>query len=56
MAEWTDERTQMAVKLWREGISATLIAGRLGDISRNAVIGKCHRLGLLREPRQPRVP
>ncbi|MEW5963664.1 MAG: GcrA family cell cycle regulator [Pseudomonadota bacterium] len=43
---WTDERVELLKKLWGEGLSASQIAGRLGSVSRNAVIGKVHRLGL----------
>lgn len=43
---WTDERVEVLKKLWMEGLSASQIAGRLGGVSRNAVIGKVHRLGL----------
>ena len=43
---WTDERVDTLKKLWGEGLSASQIAGRLGDVTRNAVIGKVHRLGL----------
>lgn len=43
---WTDERVELLKKLWSEGLSASQIAGRLGGVSRNAVIGKVHRLGL----------
>jgi GcrA cell cycle regulator len=43
---WTDERIATLKKLWAEGLSASQIAARLGDITRNAVIGKVHRLGL----------
>jgi GcrA cell cycle regulator len=44
---WNDERVETLKKLWSEGLSASQIAGRLGrDLSRNAVIGKVHRLGL----------
>lgn len=43
---WTDERVEMLKKLWAEGLSASQIAGRIGGVSRNAVIGKVHRLGL----------
>ncbi len=43
---WTDERVEMLKKLWGEGLSASQIAGRLGSVTRNAVIGKVHRLGL----------
>ena len=45
--DWTEERTATAVKLWKGGHSASQIATRLGGgISRNAVVGKMHRLGL----------
>ena len=43
---WTDERVARLTKLWAEGLSASQIAADLGDVSRNAVIGKVHRLGL----------
>jgi GcrA cell cycle regulator len=43
---WTDERVEMLKKLWADGLSASQIAGRLGEVTRNAVIGKVHRLGL----------
>ncbi len=43
---WTDERVELLKKLWSEGLSASQIAGRIGGVSRNAVIGKVHRLGL----------
>ncbi len=43
---WTDERVELLKKLWGEGLSASQIAGRLGAVTRNAVIGKVHRLGL----------
>ncbi len=43
---WTDERVETLKKLWAEGLSASQIAGRLGSVTRNAVIGKVHRLGL----------
>jgi GcrA cell cycle regulator len=43
---WTDERVETLRKLWQEGLSASQIAGALGGITRNAVIGKVHRLGL----------
>lgn len=43
---WTDERVEILKKLWAEGLSASQIAGRLGGVTRNAVIGKVHRLGL----------
>lgn len=43
---WTDERTKLLRKLWAEGLSCSQIANQLGDVSRNAVIGKIHRLKL----------
>lgn len=43
---WTDERVEMLKKLWSEGLSASQIAGKMGGVTRNAVIGKVHRLGL----------
>src|SRR4029077_11918772 len=43
---WPDERVELLKKLWGEGLSASQIAGRLGSVTRNAVIGKVHRLGL----------
>lgn len=43
---WTDERVELLKKLWGEGQSASQIAKELGGITRNAVIGKVHRLGL----------
>ena len=43
---WNDERVELLKKLWAEGLSASQIAARLGGVTRNAVIGKVHRLGL----------
>ena len=43
---WTDERVVLLRELWAQGLSASQIAARLGGVSRNAVIGKAHRLGL----------
>jgi GcrA cell cycle regulator len=43
---WNDERVELLKKLWTEGLSASQIASRLGGVTRNAVIGKVHRLGL----------
>jgi len=43
---WTDERVELLKKLWAEGLSARQIADQLGGVTRNAVIGKIHRLGL----------
>jgi GcrA cell cycle regulator len=43
---WTDERVEMLKKMWSDGQSASQIAKELGGVTRNAVIGKVHRLGL----------
>jgi GcrA cell cycle regulator len=43
---WTDERVETLKKLWMDGLSASQIAKQLGGVTRNAVIGKVHRLGL----------
>lgn len=43
---WTDERVELLKKLWGDGLSASQIAAELGEVTRNAVIGKVHRLGL----------
>jgi GcrA cell cycle regulator len=43
---WNDEKVEAMKKLWSDGLSASQIAGRLGGVTRNAVIGKVHRLGL----------
>jgi GcrA cell cycle regulator len=43
---WTDERVEILKKLWLDGLSASQIAKQLGGVTRNAVIGKVHRLGL----------
>ena len=44
---WTKERIELLTKLWTEGLSASQIAPELGgDVSRNAVISKAHRLGI----------
>ena len=43
---WTDERIKQLRQLWSEGQSASKIAEKLGGVTRNAVIGKVHRLGL----------
>ena len=48
---WTDDRVEILTKLWGEGLSASQIARELGDVTRNAVIGKAHRLNL--EERAP---
>ena len=51
--QWTQDRVDILRKLWPKQ-SASQIAMRLGNISRNAVIGKAHRLGLVCSPRNPR--
>jgi GcrA cell cycle regulator len=43
---WTEERVETLKKLWLDGLSASQIAKQLGGVTRNAVIGKVHRLGL----------
>ncbi|MFV0358442.1 GcrA family cell cycle regulator [Tropicimonas sp.] len=43
---WTEERVEILKKMWGEGQSASQIAKELGGVTRNAVIGKVHRLGL----------
>ena len=59
---WTDERVELLKRLWNQGLSASQIAGAIGDgVSRNAVIGKVHRLGLSGRPKDapavaPRPP
>jgi GcrA cell cycle regulator len=58
---WTDDRIQQLKTLWAEGHSISTIADRLGQTTRNAVIGKIHRLGLggrrkTQGPKKPRRP
>lgn len=53
MMNWTDERVELLKKLWADGLSASQIAGELGGITRNAVIGKVHRLGLSGRAKSP---
>src|SRR5690348_14545773 len=43
---WSDDRVEQLKKLWTDGLSASQIAAELGNVTRNAVIGKVHRLGL----------
>jgi GcrA cell cycle regulator len=47
---WTDERIERLKSLWTKGMTASHIADELGGVSRNAVIGKAHRLGLQSRP------
>jgi GcrA cell cycle regulator len=61
---WTPERVETLKSLWRDGLSASQVAKALGGVTRNAVIGKIHRLGLsgraaggvIRRPAAPRPP
>lgn len=61
---WTDDRVEQLKSLWADGLSASQVAYALGGVSRNAVIGKVHRLGLegransrtVGRPRLPSVP
>ncbi len=47
---WTDERIDQLKQMWQKGLTASQIAEELGGVSRNAVIGKAHRLGLQSRP------
>ena len=51
---WTEERIEQLKSLWTEGLSASHIAKLMGGVSRNAVIGKVHRLGLSGRAMVPR--
>lgn len=58
---WTDDRVELLKQLWADGLSASQIANKMGGVTRNAVIGKVHRLGLSgratpAKPRTGRVP
>jgi GcrA cell cycle regulator len=53
MISWTDERVEVLKRLWSDGLSASQIAGELGGVTRNAVIGKVHRLGLSGRAKAP---
>ncbi len=50
---WTEERVELLKKLWADGLSASQIAGEIGGVTRNAVIGKVHRLGLSGRAKAP---
>lgn len=50
---WTDERVETLKRMWSEGQSASAIAKELGGVTRNAVIGKVHRLGLSNRTEDP---
>ena len=51
---WTDDRTATLKQLWAGGDTASVIALKLGEVTRNAVIGKVHRLGLPKRMSGPR--
>lgn len=53
---WTDERVERLKKLWADGLSASQIASDLGGVSRNAVVGKVHRLRLSGRGRTSSAP
>lgn len=56
MIHWTAELNDQLTSLYREGLSCSMIAARLPvEVSRNAVIGKLHRLGLTSKGQRPRV-
>lgn len=62
LTSWTAERIDLMTKLWVEGFSCAQIAAQLGATTRNAIIGKLHRLGLQNNrtaipkiPKPPRV-
>jgi len=50
---WSDDRVEQLKKLWESGLSASQIAAELGNETRNAVIGKVHRLGLSGRAKSP---
>ncbi|WP_112321787.1 GcrA family cell cycle regulator [Oceanibium sediminis] len=52
---WTDERVETLKTMWGEGKSASQIAKELGGVTRNAVIGKVHRLGLSNRTQAPKT-
>ena len=51
---WTNDRVDALKKLWNDGESASAIAQKIGEVTRNAVIGKVHRLGLAGRANQSR--
>lgn len=53
---WSDDRIGLLKKLWGDGLGASQIADELGGITRNAVIGKIHRLGLSGRQRPAATP
>ncbi|MBV9532527.1 MAG: GcrA family cell cycle regulator [Bradyrhizobium sp.] len=50
---WSSERVEQLKKSWEAGLSASQIAAELGNVTRNAVIGKVHRLGLSGRAKSP---
>src|SRR3954462_2750237 len=50
---WSEPRVELLKKLWEAGHSASQIAAEIGDVTRNAVIGKVHRLGLSGRAKSP---
>ena len=54
--KWADERELLLRKLWADGLSASQIAAELGGVTRNAVIGKVHRLKLKRQAKDETPP
>src|SRR6201991_585506 len=50
---WSDDRVEQLKKFWEAGLSASQIAAELGNMTRNAVIGKVHRLGLSGRAKSP---
>lgn len=55
-ASWTDERVTLLKRLYADGLSASQMAAQLGYVTRNAVVGKLHRLGIAKPPRGKPVP
>lgn len=52
---WTQDRTNLCVKLWKDGATASQIAARLGGVTRNAVLGKLNRMGIERPTGKPKI-
>jgi GcrA cell cycle regulator len=53
---WSDDRIEQLKSLWQEGLSARQVAHALGNVTRNAALGKLHRLGLLASSTEARPP
>ncbi len=53
---WTNERVDLLKKFWSDGLSASIIARQIGEVTRNGVIGKVHRLGLAGRATTTRAP